>query len=91
MNQSELPGMVFLHLKKAFDFIDATLKKLIISLKTCIHFLNDIAIMQSVLLHGLYSSEGSVTFVVPQGSVLEHILFSTFINDLHLRVNKYIC
>ena len=82
MNKSEVTGVVFLDLKKAFDLVDHNilLTKLASylqnssSLPFCKSYLENRT--QCVLLHGWYSSEGSVRFGVPQGSVLGPALFN---------------
>ena len=74
-NKSEVSGVVFLDLKKAFDLVDhdILLKKLAIYLKnsSSLPFLKSHLHnrTQCVLLHGTCSSKESVKYGVPQGSV----------------------
>ena len=85
MNKSEVIGVVFLILKKAFDLLDHN-----ILLTKFTSYLQNSSFVpffksyvenktQRVLLHGSYSSEGSVQFGVPQGSVLGPVLFNIFL------------
>ena len=86
MNKSEVSGVVFLDLKKAFDLVDhdILLKKLAIYLKnsSSLPFFKSYLHnrTQCVLLHGSYSSKESVKYGVPQGSVLGPILFLVFLS-----------
>ena len=94
MNRSEVSGVIFLELKKAFDLVDHN----IMMYKLGCYLQNSSSLpffksyfegrTQRVFLHGSYSSEGSVKLGVLQGSVLGPILFSIFNNDLPLHVTN---
>ena len=92
MNKSEVSGVVFLDLKKAFDLVDhdILLRKLAIYFKksTSLPFFKSYPHnrTQCVLLHGSCSSKESVKYGVPQVFVLGPILFSLFSNDFLLHV-----
>ena len=81
INRSDLSGDVFLDLKKAFNLVDHKIvfSKLSVYLNSsnslpffCSYLKNRV---QRVFIRGSYSSEGTVKYGVPQGSVLGPVLF----------------
>ena len=92
INRSDLSGDVFLDLKKAFDLVDHKIvfSKLSVYLNSsnslpffCSYLKNRV---QRVFIRGSYSSEGTVKYGVPQGSVLGPVHFCIYINDLPLHI-----
>ena len=99
INRSDLPGDVFLDLKKAVDLVDykivlstlnvylnssnSLLLLLLLLLLPCSYLENRV---QRVFIRGSYSSVGTVKYGVPQGSVLGPALFCIYDNGLPLYI-----
>ena len=93
MDRSEIVGAVFLDLKKkAFDLVDHTIlqQKLQVYLNNpsvipFFHsYLSDMS--QYVCVNGKLSAVGAIQTGLQQGSILGHLLFCIFINDLPLHI-----
>ena len=92
INRSDLSGDVFLDLQKAFDLVDhrILLPKVSVYLNSSnsLRFISSYLKnrVQRVFIRGSYSSEGTVKYGVPEGSVLGPVLFCIYINDLPLQI-----
>ncbi len=92
MDKGELTGLVFQDLHKTFDMVnqDVLLQKHVLcslienGIKS---YLSDR--FQMVQFPQAMSESMSVTSVIPQGSILEHLLFIIFMNDLPLEIENY--
>ena len=99
INRSDLSRGVFLDLKKAFELVvrRILLSKLSVYLNSsnvlpvfCSYLKNRV---QRVFIRGSFSSESTVKYDVPQGSVLGPVLFCIYIycQPLHIPSNSAEC
>ena len=96
MDKSNLTGMVLLDLKKAFDTVDHGV--LLMKLEATGLDADGLRWFQSYLsgrtqlvgIHGTCSSFANVTCGVPQGSILGHLLFLIYVNDMAGAINENI-
>ena len=86
VDRSKIVGAVFLDFRKAFDLVDS----IILQQKLRINLNNSYVVpfFQSYLSdrNGKLSAIGTIQSGVPQGSILEPLLFCIFINDLPLHI-----
>ena len=102
INRSVLSGGVFLDLKKAFDRVDQRIFPS--KLSVCLNISNSVPFflsffflffaylknrLQRVFIRGSYSSEGTVKYGVPHGSVLGPVLFCICINNLLVQTIRF--
>ena len=95
MDTGKIPISIFLDLSKAFDTLDSSilLDKLKYygfgntPLKWFHSYLKDRS--QYVVFNGIYSDVINLSTVVPQGSILGHLLFIIYMNDIHTATNSF--
>ena len=91
-DKSRFAGALLMDLSKAFDCIDLELliAKLHCLSRNALKMIHNYLSkrLQRVKINGSFSIWKEVDKGVPQGSVLEPLLFNTFLNDLFLQMNR---
>ena len=94
INKGSLIGIVLIDFKKAFDLVDHNvllrkLKHYKLSHEALVWFASYLGKRkQNVSLNNEFSEDEMITIGVPKGSILDPLLFLTFINDLPLNTDS---